>query len=550
MCILLLSTALRFYRLGQIPEGFHADEAAFGYNAYSILKTGKDEYGELLPIIMKSFGDYKGTLYSYLSIPFIYMFGLTEFATRLPSALSGVLLVLLTFLFIQDLTKRDNLSLLAAGLSALMPMTILVSRESEPALLASDFVILGLIAILKWKNNGKLIWFFTAMISLSVSMVTYYIPRLFVPIIIPLLWYFKRNTWKGRWLIYLVVLYIFMIISVGYLTLNSSGARLGQVNIFTTDRVMLPLQEKFREDGVQQIGAKTARLFHNKISEYGRYLMHNYMQYFSFDYLFYEAGQPRREVIPSVGILYLIDLPFLLYGIYTVFHKRYRWGYFIISWLLITPALLSFASDETPNIHRYIINALPLSALIATGITEFSQGMRKVLGVKFILIGIGVFYVINFSFFTEEFFVHQPVHFPFYRGFAYKQLVTEIPKYYNSYSKIIVTKGNESPYIYFLFFSAYDPLKYQASGSHRDLDYQGFDKYVFVPYDCPSFNQSKDYNMISDKLHILLIRRGGCVLGVNDRLLETVSWRGGSEAFQIVNYQATPSSVLKTDSSL
>ena len=42
--ILILGVFLRFWKLGQTPKGFYLDEAALGYNAYSIMETGKDEY--------------------------------------------------------------------------------------------------------------------------------------------------------------------------------------------------------------------------------------------------------------------------------------------------------------------------------------------------------------------------------------------------------------------------------------------------------------------------------------------------------------------------
>ena len=32
--IIITAASLRFYQLESIPSGFHADEAAFGYNAY------------------------------------------------------------------------------------------------------------------------------------------------------------------------------------------------------------------------------------------------------------------------------------------------------------------------------------------------------------------------------------------------------------------------------------------------------------------------------------------------------------------------------------
>ena len=65
------------------------DEAALGYNAYSILETGRDEYGQILPIIFKSFGDYKPGFYVYLTLPFIKVFGLNELSVRLPSIILG-----------------------------------------------------------------------------------------------------------------------------------------------------------------------------------------------------------------------------------------------------------------------------------------------------------------------------------------------------------------------------------------------------------------------------------------------------------------------------
>lgn len=43
--IIVLSGVLRLYKLSDIPVGLYADEASIGYNAYSILKTGRDEHG-------------------------------------------------------------------------------------------------------------------------------------------------------------------------------------------------------------------------------------------------------------------------------------------------------------------------------------------------------------------------------------------------------------------------------------------------------------------------------------------------------------------------
>jgi len=53
--IAVLSVLFTLVGKTPVPPGFNADEAAFGYNAYSLLKTGRDEYGTLLPLSIKSF---------------------------------------------------------------------------------------------------------------------------------------------------------------------------------------------------------------------------------------------------------------------------------------------------------------------------------------------------------------------------------------------------------------------------------------------------------------------------------------------------------------
>ena len=77
LLILVIASILRLYQLGHVPVSLDWDEVSLGYNAYSILKTGKDEFGQQLPLILRSFDDYKPALYAYLLIPFIFIFGLS-----------------------------------------------------------------------------------------------------------------------------------------------------------------------------------------------------------------------------------------------------------------------------------------------------------------------------------------------------------------------------------------------------------------------------------------------------------------------------------------
>src|SRR3989338_6436258 len=128
LIILALAAFLRLYRLTDFPPGLYSDEASYGYNAYSILTTGRDEWGKFLPLTIQSFGDYKPPMTAYLTIPSIAVFGLNEFAVRFPSALIGILSILLIYLLTKEIFKSRSIALLVAALLAISPWHIHFSR--------------------------------------------------------------------------------------------------------------------------------------------------------------------------------------------------------------------------------------------------------------------------------------------------------------------------------------------------------------------------------------------------------------------------------------
>src|SRR3989344_3153163 len=189
--ILLLAAVLRFYQLGQVPSGLVNDEAAFGYNAYSLIKTGRDEFGQSWPIIFYSFGEGKLPVYIYLTLPSVAIFGLNEFAVRLPSALLGVLTVWVV----------SRWSLLAALVLATMPWHIHFSRAAFEANVALFFVTWG---IWLWQQKRRT----GSVASLIAAMFTYSAAAVFVPLWSGYLYWRerKKNILLGLipWLILLI----------------------------------------------------------------------------------------------------------------------------------------------------------------------------------------------------------------------------------------------------------------------------------------------------------------------------------------------------------
>ena len=106
--IVFIATVLRFWNISSMPPSLNWDEISHGYNAYSILKTGKDEWGVIFPTIFQAYGDYKLPVYIYSVVPSIAIFGLNEFAVRLPSVLAGIGSVIFTYLLVGEIFKDDK----------------------------------------------------------------------------------------------------------------------------------------------------------------------------------------------------------------------------------------------------------------------------------------------------------------------------------------------------------------------------------------------------------------------------------------------------------
>src|SRR3989344_4228696 len=120
--ILFLAFSLRFWKLGSYPA-INADEASIAYDAYSLIQTGRDQHGNSWPIHFQSFNDYKPGFYIYLVIPFVKLLGLTEWAVRIPGALTGVISVWVLYLLVQEVFGKKDYSLatIASFLLAISP---------------------------------------------------------------------------------------------------------------------------------------------------------------------------------------------------------------------------------------------------------------------------------------------------------------------------------------------------------------------------------------------------------------------------------------------
>src|SRR3989338_8778590 len=157
---ILISLFLHRYKQNQVPPCINADEAAFSYNAYSILKTGRDEYGKFLPLRFESFKDYKLPIYTYLSIPFVAVFGLNDFSTRALNLVIGLAFIPLIYFLTKELFKNEKISLISAFLTSLSPGIYILSRHAHEGVIGTFFVLLSLLYLVKYLKS-KTIQYFT-----------------------------------------------------------------------------------------------------------------------------------------------------------------------------------------------------------------------------------------------------------------------------------------------------------------------------------------------------------------------------------------------------
>ena len=182
---LIAGIALRAAALGVIPLGFNQDEACNGYDAYSLLSTGHDHHGNLLPLAIQGFNDYRMPLFDYSLIPLIGTFGLKPWVVRFGAALWGIAdLFGVAFLAWELIDLRG--AAIAAALVALSPWHLFISRfgveTSSASALVTWAVAIALLAIRREKGNLLL----ASAALFGISLYSYSITKLFTPVM--MLW--------------------------------------------------------------------------------------------------------------------------------------------------------------------------------------------------------------------------------------------------------------------------------------------------------------------------------------------------------------------------
>ena len=465
LLIICIAFFLRFFMLSSFPPGLYSDETALGYNAYSLLKTGRDEFGKFFPLTFRSFGDYKPPLSSWAMIPFIAIFGLSEFSVRLPFAIAGVLSVILIYYLCLELFPKSKhkqaIALLSALFLAISPWHLNQTRSAMLVGLEVFFNALGVFLFLKGLKKRNLL--FLSAISFSLAVYAYYGSRITVPLtILALIVIYRKKFFSNLnniWYFFLGFIVLApLLIAIIKDPLTILG-RAKYMSIFRDKNVQGQLWEASTLDGSDFSPALT-RFFHNKPFYYFKDITRRWLHHFEWGFLFAKGGSVAPFQIPNMGLFYLLDFIFLIAGIFYLIKEKSKGSLFVIFWFLLAP-FVSALTFITPASNRNFNMIFPACMIISFGLTLFISKQKT--NKKNWIALIFSTYLLLFIFYLYQYYYSVPHKIPDQRHFGRKQLVQELVILQDDYDKVILSDKGGPTYIFLLFYQQYDPSKYWES---------------------------------------------------------------------------------------
>lgn len=362
------------------------------------------------------------------------------------------------------MTASIRLALISSFLFALSPWSIHFSHSVNESTVALVFMLWGLVFWFKKEKN--LITVILSSLLFALSLYTYHNVRFFLPLFLLLTLLiegkdnFKRNLKKL--LLFIVFLGVLLIPLLVNLQQGDLLLRVKKVSIFHSENSMENLMEGiFR---YSYLGIPFKRVFNNKLVFFGYTFIKKYLEHFSLDFLFLGKEISPRLGVENIGKLYLIELPFLIYGsIKLLSERKKRWPLVLFSWLLLAPVAPSLTLDSPHSLRSLVI--LPSFQIITGyGFLQALQAIKEkrgVLGVKVFSFLVLILLLFNVGYFFHFYYFYYPEHSgPLWQD-GYKQLVDYVWPIKDNYEKVIVTNSLGQPHIFFAFWGLKDPADYQ-----------------------------------------------------------------------------------------
>lgn len=424
--IFVIGFFVRLVGLVEYPAGLNQDEASAGYDAYSVLNYGTDRNNQFIPVYFIAWGSGQSVLYSYLMIPFIYLFGLNELTVRLPMAIVGCI----TLVFVYKLLKQYDKKLTIIGLAffAICPWHIMKCRWGLDCNLFPDMVLIALCIIIIALKNSNIKKFYIGIAILSLSVYAYATAYMFLPI-------------------FMVILFIYLLVTKKIKIKNAMMSLLISL-LIVWPMILFVLVNVFDLNEIKLGFITIPKLYQNRYEETITIFSSDFIESSlnNFDYnmkiLINQNDYTNYNVISFYGICYVFSLPFTILGMFRCLKKINLEKTILNIWFIV--ALLLVFTCNGANINRLNIIMVPIIMYTIIGIYNMMKNNKDS------IIPIAILYCISFLFFANSYIKTQGKD-----GTSFAQDLEEPIKYVSELDvdKIYIPQAFVQPYIYTLFYT-------------------------------------------------------------------------------------------------
>lgn len=468
----LLSALLRLFQLGSVPVSLYMDEAAIGLDAKVIAETGRDMHGKtVFTTLFPSYGDYKLPVYVWFASISVKVFGPTEFAIRLPSALVGIAQTALIAHVVAALFNRTKeaktIAIVAAFVLAVSPWSVLFSRTGFEGHVGQFFITVSMFALLKAKKDPR--WYVLAIAAGGLAVYSYFSVRFVLPVVwlaalwLGKVWQKKAQLVFGLGSLLLWALFFIPMIRSPYYA-PSNQYRLSAQNILTD----ASLRERVSVLRERESNGVLSRVFYRYTFEVGKAIAQNYGRHMDLRFLFLHGDANLRHGTGRSGLFLVVFLPFFLAGWIFLWRNDPAQSTVLFLWWMIA-LLPASIPQETPHALRSLNALTPLSIVIAYGVGKVLARLRhfKVFQMTVLLL-----MMLNAFFFFQDYFLEYPKRSARAWDDGAKQLATAVWKRIQDQPTIeraYVAAGNKF-FLWGLFFGPYDGKTIQTfpeQGYHK-----------------------------------------------------------------------------------
>lgn len=486
---------IRTIALDAAPPGLHHDEACNGYDAYSLMLTGRDHHGNLMPIAIEGFGDYRPPIFDYSIVPLIAAFGMKPGVVRLGAALWGSIDLAAT-VGVAGLIAGWPAAAAAALIGALSPWQIAFSRFGQEAITGSATVTLAMLCFFGWLRRRKTAWLIASAVLFGLSLYSYSVVKVFTPLMIALLAILYRRELGQVWRKALIALGVIAVIATPETALTmrhraAMQARYNQMSLFN-------YMEKCPGCAPWTAPASDSTLA--KVEN----LTANWAGYFTPSFLFFtgDRGDHWSLLHPrGFGQLLPEQAPLILIALAAIASARRRRSVIVLAgWLALAaiPAALTVPSGawqpeqglptpfvlmqqpianvpltpgllfDHPESRRDILAMTPWTVLSAVGfaiLIELLASSAALTTIAVVVFAGGT--ILHGGRFVRAYFRDYPSEAAPYFQYGMEQAMAETRKVGAGGGPVFITNRMEMPYIYVLFFDRYPPDVFQ----HEPVDY-------------------------------------------------------------------------------